>query len=135
MGNTHPIANHWPTSHEKTVTCGKCNVSVDGLEYVADTFVNDPRKKTYIFYDFSHEERSMTVSSSTDGPSVSENIPEGTPLVKAFRRDGKKHMCLACFESSYPVVFKSVALSLNGKAALVNSDYTLHPASYGSGKK
>ena len=134
MGNQHPISNHWGTTNERSVRCAQCPTAVEGLEHVADMFVDDRNRKTYIFYHFSNERGSTTIGVSGGGPSASVTIPAGSPLIKALRRDGKRHMCVGCFEKCFPDVFKSVALSLQGKAAFVNSDYTLNRVSYGSGR-
>ena len=137
MPNNHPITNHWSSEGEKTVNCSKCAVAVDNLEFVADVLVKDSQKKTYIFYHFSRSSASYTLGCGLGGGGLSlsgsTTIQEGTPLIKALRRDGRRHMCVSCFEKEFPIVFKSVAISLNGLAVFVNSDYTLNRASYGAG--
>ena len=106
------------------------------MEFAAHLFNGDPNRKAFIFYHFSKGGGSttMNVSGSESGVSgdISRTIPDGIPLVKILRRPGDKHMCVGCFEKYHRDVFKSVALSLKGKAAFVNSDYTLNPASYGN---
>ena len=135
--HVHPIpSNYWKAgAHEIVSHCAACGIGVDGLEFAAHLFNGDPNRKAFIFYHFSQGGGSNTtgISGSGSGASggTSRTIPDGTPLVKMLRRPHKKHMCVGCFEKYHGDVFKSVALSLKGKAAFINSGYTLNPASYG----
>ena len=142
MGNgrsNHPYSNYWsPNSREKVLECCKCSTAVDGVEWVAHVFNGNP-KKTYIFYSFTKEPCSMSVRAGADlkslTGSVTRTFREGTPMIKMLRREGGNYMCVSCFEKCHQEVFQSVALSIHGKAALVNSEYTLNRASYGNAKK
>jgi len=139
MEAVHPIPNYWRAGTDEIVShCKACRTGVDGLEFAAHLFDGDPESKAFIFYHFSQGGGSTTMNVSGSGSGVSGGIsrlvPDGIPLVKMLRRPGDKHMCVGCFEKYHGAVFKSVALSLNGKAAFVNSDYTLNPASYGNGR-
>ena len=131
MGNAHPIANHWRARiGEQVLECVECPAVVHGLEHIADVFANDPELKTYIFYRFAQQEGGINI-----GPeSVNDSLQEGTPLIPMLRRDGYKHTCVGCFVRRYPDVFKRVSDSLQGKAAFVNPDKTLHPVSYRNGE-
>lgn len=120
--------------------CSRCVVAVDGLEFVGDIFVDDPKLKTYYFYQFSKEAASFNMGldiNEEKGPtaSIGVSVPAGSPLIKVLRRRSQQHMCVSCFEKRFPHVFKSVALSLHGTAYFVNSDYTLNKAAYGAGRK
>ena len=138
MGNefAHPIPeNYWsPGSHERICQCCQCGARVDGIKHVAHIFDNDSYK-TYIFYHFSQSDSTTTLSAGASekglsaGASVS--IKAGSPLIKVLRKDGYQHCCVGCFARAFPGEFKSVALSLKGKAYFINSDFTLNPAAYG----
>lgn len=123
---SHPLSNYWETSDEKTCTCSTCKTAVGGLEYVADLCDGSPTK-TYIFYQFSSNEVSITVS----GGSSVETIKLGSPMVKMLRLPGQKHQCIACFQKTHPKEFKGVVVSMKGRAYLINSDFTLHPSTCG----
>ena len=139
---SHPLSNYWEASDDKTCTCSTCETAVGGLEYVADLCDGSPTK-TYIFYQFSRNEVSTTVSGgisggiTAKGPSVSLNaggkvtIKQGSPMVKMLRLTGQKHQCIACFQKTHPKEFKGVVVSMKGIAYLINSDFTLHPSTCG----
>ena len=94
---SHPLSNYWEASDDKTCTCSTCETAVGGLEYVADLCDGSPTK-TYIFYQFSSNEVSITVSGGISGgitvsggsASLSagraETIKLGSPMVKMLRQ-------------------------------------------------
>lgn len=128
-------------------TCVACGVSVCGLPTCTHLFKDIPDKKTYAFYERAASRTSITIGSSfggnvganKDGPSAgfsssgsqSVTTNEGDYMVKFLRKDRDGHRCIACFYKTYPTIFKSIALTIKGRGWLINSDLTLHPASYG----
>lgn len=137
MGNTHPTSNYWSTGEERTrIECHVCGVRIEGITYAADFGCGTPQK-CFFFYEFSSSDISTTVGggvSAEKGPHVggSVTIKSGTPLIKFFRMDGQKHVCTACFAKENPDILKSIALTVNGKAGIINSDMTLNAAAYGN---
>ena len=115
--------------------CCQCGAQVDGIKYVAHIF-NHNFYKTFIFYHFSQSDFTVTVKARSSNDDVnaglSLTIKAGSPLIKVLRKDGYQHCCVGSFAEAFPNVFKSVVLSLKGKAYFINSDLTLNPATHGN---
>ena len=141
MGNAG-IAGYNTWSDAETKKCGMCGIHCDGLEYAGG--LNDTNSsKCYFHYHMSRSTQSYTVGGSLSGGaesgaaklaaglSGSVTVQEGTPLVKMFRVDGEHPLCVKCFSVRHSKRFRSAALSLKGKAEIINSDNRLVASTIG----
>ena len=137
MGNQHPTSKYYKTEadEKRGITCSECGIQVEGLTYWS--IYGSLKNSTFCeyYYDHSSADITMTFSGDTNkiGPSVGASIAikSGTPMIKIFAKPHSKKKCTACFAKSHTLILKGLALSIKGKAAIINSNMTLSPANYG----
>ena len=120
------------------VKCKSCEAEFNGIQYGGEMITDFEESACNILYSFAtlNIKTEVGIYSCDTGERIKFTgdrviIEEGSPLVKIFQKKGCDYQCSFCFEQSFPEVFHQVCMQLEGKAAIMNFNGTLHKISFG----